>query len=123
MAKKISDELLLSTLLTTSSQTEAAKILKINKQTVCRRASQPEFKEKLSQYRKQILENTSTKIINATLKAVDVLDSLLESKNEMTKYSAASRLLSLAGDYLDRCEIIARLDKLEQLQKENANDD
>jgi hypothetical protein len=98
-------------------------MLGVSKQTVSRRTSQPEFKEKLSLYRKQSLESTSAKLVKASQKAVEVLYNLLASKNEMTRYSAASRILTLANDCIDRVEIVSRLDKLEQLQKEASNDD
>ena len=119
MARKLSDEDLLVALLTSKSQAEAAQKLGVSKQTVTRRVNVPAFKDKFLQYRKNILDNVNTQLVNGTQEAVNVLIDLLKSKNEITRYNASSRILSLAQDYLSMQDIIDRLDKLEQEQDEN----
>jgi hypothetical protein len=118
MAKKLNDEELLVALLTTKSQTEASKVLGVSKQTITRRVNEPEFKAKFSEYRKQMLDKVNTQLVNASTRAVDVLTDLLNSNNEMTRYNASSRILSLAQDYISMQDIIERLDALEQARKE-----
>lgn len=119
LAKKLSDEDLLVALLTSKSQAEAAQKLGVSKQTVTRRVNVPAFKDKFLQYRKNILDNVNTQLVNGTQEAVNVLVDLLKSKNEITRYNASSRILSLAQDYLSMQDIIDRLDKLEQEQDED----
>lgn len=119
VARKLSDEDLLVALLTSKSQAEAAQKLGVSKQTVTRRVNVPAFKDKFLQYRKNILDNVNTQLVNGTQEAVNVLIDLLKSKNEMTRYNASSRILSLAQDYLSMQDIMDRLDKLEQEQDEN----
>ena len=119
VARKLSDEDLLVALLTSKSQAEAAQKLGVSKQTVTRRVNAPAFKDKFLQYRKNILDNVNTQLVNGTQEAVNVLVGLLKSKNEVTRYNASSRILSLAQDYLSMQDIMDRLDKLEQEQDEN----
>lgn len=119
VARKLSDEDLLVALLTSKSQAEAAQKLGVSKQTVTRRVNVPAFKEKFLQYRKNILDNVNTQLVNGTQEAVNVLVGLLKSKNEVTRYNASSRILSLAQDYLSMQDIMDRLDKLEHEQDEN----
>ena len=119
LAKKLSDEDLLVALLTSKSQAEAAQKLGVSKQTVTRRVNVPAFKDKFLQYRKNILDNVNTQLVNGTQEAVNVLIDLLKSKNEITRYNASSRILSLVQDYLSMQDIIDRLDKLEQEQDED----
>jgi hypothetical protein len=119
MAKKINDDDLLLALLTTKSQTEAAEALGINKQTISRRVNKPEFKAKFTEFRKQMLDKVNTQLVNSSSKAVQVLVELMNSRNEMTRYNASSRILSLAQDYISMQDIVERLDRLELIRKSN----
>jgi predicted transcriptional regulator len=123
MGKQISDDELMLALITSHSQTEAAEMLGVTKTTVSRRVNKPEFREMFAKYRKQRLDEVNTKLVDASTRAVDVLISLLDSSNEISRYNASSRIMSLSADYLDRQDIIARLDKLEQMGKDSATDD
>lgn len=116
MAKRIQDEELLVVLLTSKTQTEAARKLGVSKQTITRRVKDPEFKAIFSNYRKSILDSVNTKLVNSSQYAVDVLVSLMDSKNELTRYNASSRILSLAQDYISMQDIVERIDKLEDIQ-------
>lgn len=119
MARKLQDDELVVALLTSKSQTEAAEKLGVSKQTITRRMKNPTFKEMFTAYRKGILDNVNTQLVNSTQKAVDVLVELMKSKNEMTRYNASSRILSLAQDYISMQDIIERMDKLEQSQSDD----
>ena len=73
MARKIDETALLVALLTSKSQTEAAKKLGVSKQTVTRRLKDPAFMDKFTQYRKQILNNVNTQLVNSSQEAVALL--------------------------------------------------
>ena len=112
--RKISDDDLLLALLTTESQTAAAKQLGCSKVTISRRIQDPQFKEKLNLYRRTLLDTVSNKLVQSTSKAVDVLIALLDSESESTRYNTASKILSIAQDFIVQEDIMQRLDKLEQ---------
>lgn len=76
----------------------------VSKQTVTRRLKDPAFMDKFTQYRKQILNNVNTQLVNSSQEAVNVLTDLLKSKNEMTRYNASSRILSLTQDFISMQE-------------------
>jgi hypothetical protein len=122
MSKKLSDELLLSALLSCKTQTEAAEQLGISKQTISRRMKDNDFREKLFAYRKQKLECINTKLVQASEQAVDVLIGLLKSDSEISRYNSASRILSLSGDFTDRTDIIRRIDELETTEADKDNE-
>lgn len=111
---KITDEQIIQTILSTSSQTEAAKVLNITRATLNRRLQKPELKTKIAKYRRDILDKTSTKLLQANVLATDKLTSLLNSDSELTVYNACSKILQLSRDYVVAADISARLDKLEQ---------
>ena len=114
MGKMISDEDLLCALFSCRSQTEAAKVLGVTKQTVSNRMKDPNFKKQLGEYRKQRLETVSTRLVYCAEKAANELESLLESKNESIRYAASSRILSFVSDYITQADILSRIEALEQ---------
>ena len=76
LARKLKTEDLLLAMLTSKSQKEAAEILGVTEQTICKRIKEKDFKEQFSNYRKQIVDSTSTRLVNSSQKAVDVLVNL-----------------------------------------------
>lgn len=114
LARKLKTEDLLLAMLTSKSQKEAAEILGVTEQTICKRIKEKDFKEQFSNYRKQIVDSTSTRLVNSSQKAVDVLVDLLDSESEITRYNASSKILQITNDYVSMQDIIMRLDKLEQ---------
>jgi predicted transcriptional regulator len=123
VGKQISDDELMLALITSHSQTEAAEMLGVTKTTVSRRVNKPEFREMFAKYRKQKLDTVNTRLVTASEKAVDVLTDLLDSNNEISRYNASSRILSLSQDFISMQDIVERLDKLEQMGKDSATDD
>lgn len=114
MARKLKTEDLLLAMLTCRSQKEAAEILGVTEQTICKRIKENDFKEQFSNYRKQIIDNASTRLVNGAQKAVDVLVDLLESESEITRYNASSKILQITNDYVSMQDIIMRIDRLEK---------
>ena len=114
MGVKITDEQIIQTILSTSSQTEAAKVLNITRATLNRRLQKPELKTKIAKYRRDILAETATKLLQANVTATEKLTELLNSDSELTVYNACSKILQLSRDYVVAADISARLDRLEQ---------
>ena len=110
---KVTDEKIIEAVLSSDTQIEAAQMLKITPQTLSKRIHQPKLKEKLSEYRKDILDKTSNQLIKSNLKATETLTQLLDSESELTRYNSASKVLQLSKDYIALSDISARLDRLE----------
>ena len=114
LARKLKTDDLLLAMLTSKSQRDAAKLLGVSEQTICKRIRAADFKEKFSEYRKGILDATRTRLINNSVKAVDVLISLLDSESEVTRYNASSKILQITNDYISMQDIVRRLDEIEK---------
>ena len=113
--RKISDDELVSVLLQSRTQREAARVLGLSENTISKRMRDNSFKKKLSERRRKIFDEVNSQL---TAEAAGVLRELLESTNETIRYSTASRILSLTESYLTATEIMSRLEALEQ-QYEN----
>lgn len=119
MATRIRDDELILALLTSKSNREASKKLGCAEMTISRRTNTPQFKKKFRDYRKKLLENVNSKLVNSSSEAVDVLVELLHSKNELTRYNASQKILSLAQDFITLEDLLERIDRLEQAQADN----
>lgn len=110
--KRIDDNEIIVAVLTSGSYAEAARVLGVSKQTVSRRMKDEQLKNRVIEYRKNILDTVNMRLIEGASKAVDVLLQLLESESEITQYNAASRILGLTQDFIESADIIAQIDKL-----------
>lgn len=109
-------------LLTSSTKAEAYKAANISKATANRIEQEPDFIEQYNKIRRQAMEKTSDKLQGLASKAVDTLESVMDS-NEATpteKTRAAKIVLDGAYNAQQTQDILDRLDKLE---KEQAEDD
>ncbi len=112
--RKISDDELITTLLQSKTQRQAAQLLNLSENTISKRMQNDSFKKKLSERRKALFDAVNTQLVNAAGEAATVLIKLLQSQNETIRYSTASRILSLTENYLALSEIASRLEALEQ---------
>ena len=110
--KRIDDNEIIVAVLTSGSYAEAAKALGVSKQTISRRMKDEQLKNRVIEYRKNILDTVNMRLIDGASKAVDVLLQLLESESELTRYNSASRILGLTQDFIESADIIAQIDKL-----------
>lgn len=116
--KRTTDDELISALLQSRTQREAARVLGLSENTISRRMQNESFKLKLSERRKALFDAVNTQLVNAAGEAASVLIKLLESQNESIRYSTATRILSLTESYMTATEIMSRLEALEE-QYEN----
>ena len=114
MGKKISDEAVLAALLSSPSATAAAKLLNVSKQTLTRRLKSPDLREKFEEIRRAAVDEAATRLSQTSAAAADTLIALLNSQNEMTRLTAASRILSISGSFIDRYDVLQRLGRLEE---------
>ena len=116
MGKKVSDELLLTELLSGRSQRQIAKELGITQVTVSRRIRDPAFASQLSSYRKQILDATVTGLTVNIGEAVDVLVELLRHDSASIRLNAASKILQIAQEYSLQNDLLREIEQIKQEQ-------
>ena len=111
---KVSDEQLISTYLECGgNQRKTAKQLGISPVWVCKRLQRENAQVLLQHYRKQILSASLNKIIALNSRAINKLETLLESENEFVQLQAIQKILTTSQQYFATEDIIQRLDKLE----------
>ena len=114
---KVSNEELLALCLSGKSQRQIAKELGMTQAQVCKRMNRPEFQERLSECRKQQLDNVLGSLMRSSMKAVETLTAILDDKNVFARYSAASRILALVQDYSVQRDLLTELEKLKEMQQ------
>lgn len=112
------DYLLAYAMLTSNTQAEAAEKAGVTTRALSKRIQTNEYKKVLAETRREVFQLTTSKLVQASAQAVDVLTKHLTDKNPYVQYNAASKILQLAGDNVDREEIIERLNRIEEKQAE-----
>ena len=113
MSRRITDEQLILAILNNPTQKKAADELGCSQMTVSRRINRTDFRNKLSEKRREIYDSVNNRLVNSSCVAVDVLVSLLESESEYIQYSAATKILQLSQDYITQSDIMTKLEALE----------
>ena len=118
---KVSDEQLLSMLLSGSTQADICRELGMCKQQVSKRVNSPQIQEMLSEYRQKVLDGVFTDLTANTRKAADTLVKLLDHKNAFVQYNAACKILSTVTDISlmkDLMKDIADLKEAQQAEQQ-----
>ena len=110
---RVSDEQIMVALLNSPTQKQAAAMLGVTEQTLCKRVQKSDFQKRFSELRRKMLDSVSTELTKASCAAANKLIEFLDSKNEQLRYSACCKILQLANDTVALNEIIQRLDRLE----------
>lgn len=116
MKKKLSDETLLTLILSGVKQAEIAREYDMSTAYLCRRVNAPEFQKQLSQHRKAVLDSCLSKLTDSAGEAVTVLSELLHHKNGYLRFSAASRILSLIQDFSVQEDLLKQIEELKKSQ-------
>lgn len=123
MAKKVSDELLLESLLVNGGVSGAAAALKITRNAIYKRLQDPVFRAQYDSAQGTIV-STATAAMAATLQeAVGALVDVMNGYETpaSVKVSAADSLLRHGLRYIETSNILKRLDALEKKQAESDN--
>ena len=107
MSKLNNEDLLITYIGNSFNQTKTAKALGTTKQTINRKVKSPEFQALLTEYRKNLFQQSSQILLENTLRASKVLSKLLDSQSENIKLQSAVKILNLSADY-------TTIDNLEQ---------
>ena len=110
---RVSDEQIMVALLNSPTQKQAAAMLGVTEQTLCKRVQKSDFQKRFSELRRKMLDSVSSELTKASYAAANKLIEFLDSKNEQLRYSACCKILQLANDAVALNEISQRLDRLE----------
>ena len=116
MAKqKISDELIIQTLLTTKSKQECADVLGISPQTISRKFHSPEFVRKYNDAQNDVLRGVVVKLGEACDNAIALLISSITDKSIpiSLRLQSAKDVLRMHKEYIEVEELARRISILE----------
>jgi molybdenum-dependent DNA-binding transcriptional regulator ModE len=116
------DLALLTALAAGSSIKDAAKVAGISERTAHRRLEDLEFQERIAELRTQLLSKAVGRLTDATTEAADTMRSLLQSKSDSVRLSAARAILELAPKLREAVELERRIAQLETEAKKNEDE-
>ena len=127
MAKRetISDELIISALLSCPTLEAAAQQCKLSIRQLFERRQDPAFVAKLKQAQAEALESTTRFLQSATGTAARVLAEIAESPGRpaQVRISAARTILEQAAKFTDIVDVQSRLDALERYAEGGTDDE
>jgi hypothetical protein len=107
------DVALITALAAGHSIKEAAKIAGVGERTAHRRLDDPAFKERVNEMRGEFLSEAVGRLSDATTEAAKTLRSLLDSKSDSVRLSAARTILEFAPKLRETVEMERRIAVLE----------
>ncbi|RGI71860.1 hypothetical protein DXD93_02695 [Ruminococcus bromii] len=115
MSKLNNEDLLITYIGNSFNQTKTAKALGTTKQTINRKVKSPEFQALLTEYRKNLFQQSSQILLENTLRASKVLSKLLDSQSENIKLQSAVKILNLSADYTTIDNLEQELNSLKEI--------
>ncbi len=109
------EEILVSYLENGFNLSETAKALGVCRQTVAKRVQTPEFQALLTEYRKNLFQQSSQILLENTLRASKALVKLLDSSNENVRLQSAVKILNLSADYTTIDDLEQELNSLKEI--------
>ena len=116
--KRIDNTTFAMAVLTTKTQDEAAEKLGVTAQTVTKRKKSKEYQKEFSRLRLMMFQESTRLLVSASVQAVETLVEMLKDENSYSRYNAASKILQLAGENLDREELLNRIIAIEEKQEQ-----
>ena len=115
MAKIDNQKLLISYLENGFNLSETAKALGVCRQTVSKRSKSDEFQGLLTEYRKNLFQQSSQILLENTLRASKALVKLLDSQSENIKLQSAVKILNLSADFTTIDDLQQELNSLKEI--------
>lgn len=115
MAKIDNEKLLISYVQNGFNLSRTAQQLNICRQTVSKRIKSNEFQALLTEYRKNLFQQSSQILLENTLRASKTLVKLLNSKSENIKLQTAVKILNLSADYTTIDNLEQELNSLKEI--------
>ena len=122
MAERKSDEAIISALCNAGSVKAASRECGISPVTIYRRLQDDAFRQKLDAVRDDAMKEASARLSGRLTAAVDALAEIMSDKDtaQQTRANCAAQILSYGLRFTETCDILRRLEALEQ-QKEVEN--
>jgi IS30 family transposase len=115
MSKLNNEQLLTAYVSSGFNLTRTAQQLNICRQTVSKRIKSNEFQALLTEYRKNLFQQSSQILLENTLRASKTLVKLLNSKSENIKLQTAVKILNLSADYTTIDDLQQELNSLKEI--------
>lgn len=115
MSKLNNEQLLTAYVSSGFNLTRTAQQLNICRQTVAKRVQTPEFQALLTEYRKNLFQQSSQILLENTLRASKILSKLLDSQSENIKLQSAVKILNLSADYTTIDDLQQELNSLKEI--------
>ena len=124
MNKSITNEKIISALLTSNTRLEACEKLKIKPDTLYSRMKDPTFAEMYRDAKDNLLRDVVESLRIKMLEAVDMMYLVMTgATNDQTRLNASESILRYGTKFIEQMDIIERLEELEKAQKElNGNE-
>lgn len=109
------EKLLISYVRNGFNLTKTAQELNICRQTVAKKVNSSEFQKQLTEYRKNLFQQSSQNLLESTQLASRTLVKLLNSKNENIKLQSACKILNLSADFTTIDDLQQELNSLKEI--------
>ena len=116
------DEAIMIALAGGMTQQQAAKHAGVSEKTIRNRLADPVFKQKIADYRANLLARTADRLTAVGLKAVTALEDLLEAESESVRLGAARTILELGPRIREVKDFEERLLALEAQEDQEGPD-
>lgn len=114
MSRIITDDELLTAVLTSKTYAEAARQLGCSKNTITRRLQKEELRSRLIEMRKECLSVVNQYLLSKGQEAVDELYNLMKnSESDSVRLSASNAFLQHMGRLVEDENIIAEIQKMQ----------
>ena len=119
--KKLTDEIIIQTLLTTTSKQECANVLGITPQTISRKFRDKEFVKKYNEAQSDILQHIVRRLSGSTDTALDLLiQSVSDSSIPISlRLQSAKDILRMNREYIEIDDLARRILLLEESIADN----
>lgn len=119
--KKLTDEIIIQTLLTTTSKQECANVLGITPQTISRKFRDKEFVKKYNEAQSDILQHIVRRLSGSTDTALDLLiQSVSDSSIPISlRLQSAKDILRMNREYIEIDDLARRISLLEESIADN----
>lgn len=116
---KVSDDVLVAALMSTSTNREAALSVKLTEAQLYSRMKRPELREKLQQAKARALEAATAAAQGRALEAVDVLAAVMRDRTTaaQVRVNAADAVLRNTMRLTEAVDVLGRLEALESAQR------
>lgn len=116
---RVTDNALISALLSCSTIKQAAESVGLSEQAVYSRLRKVDFREKLQSARTTQFQVISSKLEDANFKALDTLINILDDSEVSAgiKVRASQTLLDLSLKNREQIDVISRIENLEEMLK------